>query len=85
MARACPRPKVVAALTMLAAAALSSGNDVLALLIAVLEGAVAGFLTYNIRLPRRPRAELFMGNALSALLGFTIAWALFRLTQNPSH
>ncbi len=76
---------VVAALTMLAAAALYAGNDLLALLIAILDGAVAGFLAYNIRLPWRPRAELFMGNAGSAFLGFTIAWASFRLTQNPAH
>ena len=76
---------VLTALVMLAAAALYAGNDALASLIAVLGGAVAGFLAYNLRLPWRPRASLFMGNAGSAFLGFAIAWAAFRLTQNPLH
>lgn len=76
---------VFAALAMLAAAAVYAGNDSLALLIAVLVGAVGGFLAYNLRLPWRPRAKLFMGNAGSAFLGFAIAWAAFRLTQNPNH
>ncbi|MEO5566087.1 MAG: MraY family glycosyltransferase [Luteimonas sp.] len=76
---------VAAALTMLAAAALYAGNDGLALLIGVLDGAVLGFLAYNMRLPWRPRARLFMGNAGSTFLGYAIAWAAFRLTQNPFH
>ncbi len=76
---------VFAALAMLTAAAVYAGNMGLALLIAVFVGAVGGFLAYNLRLPWRPRAKLFMGNAGSAFLGFAIAWAAFRLTQNPNH
>jgi UDP-GlcNAc:undecaprenyl-phosphate GlcNAc-1-phosphate transferase len=76
---------VLTALLMLCAAALYSGNQVLALRLGTLSGVVAGFLAYNLRLPWRARAHVFMGNAGSAFLGFTIAWAVFRLTQDPNH
>ena len=42
-------------------------------------GAIAAFLVMNMRFPWQPRAKVFMGNAGSALLGLTIAWASFRL------
>lgn len=76
---------VFTALVMLVAAAIYAGNNSLALRTAILGGAVAGFLTYNLRLPWRRRAKLFMGNAGSMFLGYSIAWVAFRLTQNPSH
>lgn len=76
---------VLTALLMLCAAALYSGNHLLALRLGTLSGVVAGFLAYNLRLPWRSRAHVFMGNAGSAFLGFTIAWAVFRLTQDPNH
>lgn len=76
---------VLAALVMLTAAALYAGNDNLALGTGILAGTVAGFLAFNLRMPWRPRAKLFMGNAGSMFLGFVIAWASFRLTQNPDH
>ncbi len=75
----------LAALCMLDAAAIYSGNDVLAERLAVFAGAVFGFLLMNMRFPWQPRARVFMGDAGSALLGFTIAWGSFRLTQNWSH
>ena len=75
----------LAALAMLCAAAMYAGNDLLAQRLSVLCGALAGFLAWNIRLPWRPRAKIFLGNAGSALLGLVIAWASFRLTQNPGH
>ena len=75
----------LAALVMLAAASLYAGNAVLASRLSVLCGALAAFLAWNVRLPWRPRAKVFLGNAGSALLGLVIAWAAFRLTQNPSH
>ena len=75
----------LAALCMLDAAAIYSGNDVLAERLAVFAGAVLGFLLMNMRFPWQPRAKVFMGDAGSALLGFTIAWGSFRLTQNWSH
>ena len=75
----------LAALVMLAAASIYAGNMVLASRVLILAGALAGFLVWNVRLPWRPRAHAFLGNAGSALLGLVIAWVCFRLTQNPSH
>ena len=75
----------LAALAMLAAASIYAGNTLLAERTSVLCGALAGFLAWNIRLPWRPRAKVFLGNAGSALLGLVIAWVAFRLTQNPGH
>ncbi len=76
---------VLAALCMLEAAAIYSGNAVLAERVVIFAGAVLGFLVMNMRFPWQPRARVFMGNAGSALLGFTIAWVSFRLTQNHDH
>jgi len=75
----------LAALAMLAVAALYAGNEALAGRLSVLCGAMAGFLAWNIRLPWRAHAKVFLGNAGSALLGLVIAWASFRLTQTPGH
>ncbi|MCL6618296.1 MAG: undecaprenyl/decaprenyl-phosphate alpha-N-acetylglucosaminyl 1-phosphate transferase [Thermomonas hydrothermalis] len=75
----------LAALAMLTAAAIYSGNTLLAERLSVLVGALAGFLLWNIRLPWRPRAKVFLGNAGSAMLGLVIAWISFRLTQTPAH
>ena len=75
----------LAALLMLAAASLYAGNAALASWLSVLCGALAAFLAWNVRLPWRPRAKVFLGNAGSALLGLVIAWSAFRLTQNPGH
>ena len=75
----------LAALVMLAAAAVYAGNVPLANRVLLLVGALAGFLVWNIRLPWRPRAHAFLGNAGSAFLGLVIAWVCFRLTQNPGH
>jgi UDP-GlcNAc:undecaprenyl-phosphate GlcNAc-1-phosphate transferase len=38
-----------------------------------------------VRLPWRPRAKVFLGNAGSGFLGLVIAWVAFRLTQNDGH
>ena len=75
----------LAALLMLAAAAMYAGNLTLASRVLILSGALAGFLIWNVRLPWRPRAHAFLGNAGSAFLGLVIAWVSFRLTQNPGH
>lgn len=76
---------MLAALLMILAAAGYSGNDVLAERILAPIGAVLGFLCFNFRFPGRARALAFMGNSGSALLGLVVAWACFRLTQNPGH
>ena len=75
----------LAALVMLCAASIYAGNELLAMRLSVLCGALLGFLIWNIRLPWRPRAKVFLGNAGSALLGLVIAWVTFRLTQNDGH
>ncbi|HYE46178.1 MAG TPA: MraY family glycosyltransferase [Caulobacter sp.] len=73
------------ALVMLVAASLYSGNAELAHGLTVITGAVVAYLAFNIRLPWRKRARIFLGNSGSAYLGLIIAWATFRLTQNPVH
>ena len=75
----------LAALLMLSAAAMYAGNIPLASRVLMLAGAVAGFVVWNIRLPWRPCARAFLGNAGSAFLGLAIAWVCFSLTQNPGH
>jgi len=76
---------VAAALLMLTAAAWYSGNDGLAFVTVIIMAATAGFLLHNFSLPWRRRARVFMGNAGSAFLGYSIAWIAFRLTQNDGH
>lgn len=73
------------ALALFAFAAVYAGNLLLAAWLSVLCGGLAAFLAWNLRLPWRPHARVFLGNAGSALLGLVIAWTAFRLTQNPGH
>lgn len=73
------------ALAMLIAGSIYSGNTELTHGLIVLAGALAGFLALNMRTPWRKRAYVFLGNSGSAYLGLVIAWAAFRLTQNPEH
>lgn len=49
--------------------------------IAVLAGALTGFLYYNMRHPLRDRAAIFLGDAGSMALGLTIAWFCIGLSQ----
>jgi len=74
-----------AALLMLTAAAVYSGNQRLAHGLVLLLGAVLAFLAFNLRSPWMPKASIFLGNAGSEFLGLVIAWACFRLTQNGAH
>lgn len=73
------------ALLMLISGSIYAGNEDLTFGLTMIAGAVAGFLALNIRLPWRSRARVFLGNSGSAYLGLIIAWASFRLTQNPGH
>lgn len=75
----------LAALMMLTAAALYTGNAALFADLLPFIAAIAIFLTFNLRMLGRRRAGVFMGNAGSAFLGLVIAWAAFRLTQNSDH
>lgn len=74
-----------AALVMLVAAAVYSGNARLAHGLVILLAALAGFLLFNARAPWRARASVFLGNAGSEFLGLVIAWCCIRLTQNYQH
>jgi UDP-GlcNAc:undecaprenyl-phosphate/decaprenyl-phosphate GlcNAc-1-phosphate transferase len=76
---------ILTALAMLTGAALYAGNAELARTLTLLCGGVIAFLGFNLRLPGRPRARVFLGNAGSEFLGLAVAWGCFRLTQTPSH
>jgi UDP-GlcNAc:undecaprenyl-phosphate GlcNAc-1-phosphate transferase len=65
--------------------ALYAGNYLAAERLLAVAGAVIGFLCWNLRRPGLARAEVFLGDAGSMLLGFIIAWTAVRLTQNPAH
>jgi UDP-GlcNAc:undecaprenyl-phosphate GlcNAc-1-phosphate transferase len=72
-------------LAMLAAAAAYSSNFELLQLLVVAIAALGAFQLLNMRFPWQPRARVFLGNSGSALLGLFLAYASFRLTQNPGH
>jgi len=72
-------------LLLFTAFALYAGDGVLADRLLSIAAAVLGFLLWNKRFPWQPRARVFLGNGGSMLLGFIIAWAALRLTQNEAH
>lgn len=49
--------------------------------VAILAGAVTGFLYYNMQHPFRERASVFLGDAGSMALGLMIAWFCIGLSQ----
>jgi UDP-GlcNAc:undecaprenyl-phosphate GlcNAc-1-phosphate transferase len=54
-------------------------------LIYLLASAVLAFTAFNMRLPWRPKAVVFLGDAGSTMLGFSIAWiAIFLTSQGES-
>ena len=65
--------------------ALYAGDVYLAERLLAISAAVLGFLLWNKRSPWLPRAKVFLGNGGSMLLGFILAWAALRLTQNEAH
>jgi UDP-GlcNAc:undecaprenyl-phosphate GlcNAc-1-phosphate transferase len=48
-------------------------------------GAILGFLLYNMPLPGRRRPIVFLGEAGSMLIGFTLGWALFEVRRSVPH
>ncbi len=44
-------------------------------------GAIAGFLLFNLRFPWQKHAKVFLGDAGSLMLGFTLGWYAIDLTQ----
>ncbi|MEZ5561414.1 MAG: MraY family glycosyltransferase [Gammaproteobacteria bacterium] len=54
------------------------------ILLPLLGSAVLGFLLFNLRLPGRERASIFMGDAGSMFLGFALTWYAVSLSQGES-
>ena len=52
-------------------------------LLMVLGGGIIGFLLFNLRLPGRSRASIFLGDAGSMFLGFSLTWFAVSLSQGP--
>ena len=70
------------ALLWLCLGAQAAGLDRTAELAFPLVAAVAGFLLFNLPLPWRRRATVFLGDAGSLLLGLLLAWCSVDLSQN---
>ena len=68
----------------ISAAVYSGAYDVAQGLFWVL-GALTGFLWFNLRRVGQENAKVFMGDAGSGLLGFVLAYVIFKLTQNQAH
>ena len=71
------------ALAGLGIAAGVAGQTSELLLIATLIGGVVGFLVFNVRLPQRRQASVFLGDAGSYLLGLSVMYLAIRLSQGP--
>lgn len=69
------------ALTGLGVAAGMAGRESELILILALAGAVIGFLMFNVRLPRRKQAVVFLGDAGSYLMGLSVIYLAMRLSQ----
>ncbi len=64
-------------------AAYGGGTEGQFVSIMMLMGAIAGFLTFNMRGPFRRRASVFMGDAGSLSMGLMVAW--YAITLSPEH
>ena len=71
------------ALAGLGVAAGLAGKTSELMLIATLIGGVVGFLVFNVRLPQRKQASVFLGDAGSYLLGLSVMYLAIRLSQGP--
>jgi UDP-GlcNAc:undecaprenyl-phosphate GlcNAc-1-phosphate transferase len=66
---------------LLTIVAFSSSNLLQILILLCVLGGLSGFLAFNMPLPGRARAHIFMGDAGSTLLGFLLANSLIVLSQ----
>ena len=73
----------LAALVGLGIAAGVAGSMAELPLILTMIGAVIGFLIFNVRLPQRRQASIFLGDAGSYLLGLTVLYLAVRMSQGP--
>ncbi|MFY9316725.1 MAG: MraY family glycosyltransferase [Burkholderiales bacterium] len=71
----------LAASLWLAWCAAAQGLGVQCVLLLLLAAAVAGFLVWNLRVPGRTQARVFMGDAGSMMLGMALCWFAIDLTQ----
>jgi UDP-GlcNAc:undecaprenyl-phosphate GlcNAc-1-phosphate transferase len=69
------------ALTGLGLSASLAGSESDLLLILTLVGGLVGFLLFNVRLPHRKQAIVFLGDAGSYLLGLAVVYLAIRLSQ----
>lgn len=58
-----------------------NGGPADTVLLAVLAAAILAFLLFNLRLPGRSRAAVFMGDAGSMFLGYVLTWFAISLSQ----
>lgn len=65
----------------LAIAAYLWGADTAPGVLPVLGACIVGFLLFNLRLPGRARASVFLGDAGSMFLGFALTWYAISLSQ----
>ena len=72
------------ALTGLGIAAGVAGRESVLVLILALGGGLIGFLIFNVRLPRRKQAMVFLGDAGSYLLGLSVLYLAIRLSQGSN-
>ena len=63
--------------------AYEGANQSTLLIIALLVGGVIAHLAFNLRLPGRPRALVFMGDAGSMTFGLLISFFMIKLSQEP--
>lgn len=75
----------LSALLLFGAAALYTGNQLLFSWVTPLVSAIIVFLFFNMRFPWQRHARVFLGNAGSAFLGFTMGWIVLRVTQDVGH
>jgi UDP-GlcNAc:undecaprenyl-phosphate GlcNAc-1-phosphate transferase len=71
-------------LSGLVVAAYTWGTPADTALLPILGAAIAAFLLFNVRLPGRQRAVVFMGDAGSTFLGFALTWYAISLSQGTT-
>lgn len=75
----------LAALILLAVVCIATGNDALRDRVVLFMGVMSGFLVMNLRHRWQARAQVFLGNSGSAVVGFGLAWLAVRASQTTSH
>jgi UDP-GlcNAc:undecaprenyl-phosphate GlcNAc-1-phosphate transferase len=64
-------------------AAWVTGAALNELFLLIVAGGILGFLMFNLRIFRRQQASIFMGDAGSMYLGFSLTWFAISLAQGP--